>query len=171
MPLHPHAEQLLDLLAQAGLPPTEAGTVPAGPWQLLASSAGAVVVSVDPGWPRNTATRRPSTTATRPPSGSPSTPPTSGWIRPGSRWPATARAATWSRPSRWLPPAYLASAEFDPLRDEGEAYARRLADAGVPVTARRFNGMIHGFFWFLATAPSCADVVDDMVGVLRRAWA
>jgi acetyl esterase len=45
-----------------------------------------------------------------------------------------------------LPPAYVLTAGADPLRDEGDEYARRLSEAGIPVTHRTFPGQFHGFF-------------------------
>jgi acetyl esterase len=67
-----------------------------------------------------------------------------------------------------LPPAFVLTAEFDPLRDEGEDYAARLSDAGVPVTARRYHGVMHGFFAMAGTLDAGAAAVAEAAGELRR---
>ena len=70
-----------------------------------------------------------------------------------------------------LPPAHLISAEFDPLRDEGEAYAARLREAGVPISLTRYDGMIHGFFSMAAIIPRGRDAILEAAGKLRAALA
>jgi acetyl esterase len=66
-----------------------------------------------------------------------------------------------------LPPAFVATAEFDPLRDEGEAYAANLRTAGIDVTAKRYDGMLHGFAWTLGATPSGAVLIDDLATAFR----
>jgi acetyl esterase len=69
-----------------------------------------------------------------------------------------------------LPPAHVITAEYDPLRDEGEAYARRLAAAGVPVVQRRYDGMIHGFFGFSALVDRAREALAEAARELRRGF-
>lgn len=70
---------------------------------------------------------------------------------------------------RGLAPAFLATAGFDPLRDEGEAYARLLADHGVQVEAKRYPAMIHGFFNIVGVGRECRANAADIADKLRIA--
>lgn len=66
-------------------------------------------------------------------------------------------------------PAFVLTAEFDPLRDEGEAYAARLEDAGVEVAARRYDGMIHAFFGLRGAIDRADEALDEAAAALTRA--
>jgi acetyl esterase len=67
-----------------------------------------------------------------------------------------------------MPQAIIITAEFDPLRDEGEAYGRRLEDEGVPADVRRQDGMIHGFFWLGAAIDRGRDILDELAYDIRK---
>lgn len=69
---------------------------------------------------------------------------------------------------RGLPPAFVVTGGCDPLRDEGELYARNLAAAGVPVEHHRFDGLIHGFWQMGARIDAAADLRARLARWLGR---
>ena len=63
----------------------------------------------------------------------------------------------------------MITAEFDPLRDEGEAYAKRLEQAGNSVAMKRYDGMIHGFFGMTNLMDAAEKAMADAAAALRQA--
>ena len=68
-----------------------------------------------------------------------------------------------------LPAALVVTAELDPLRDEAELYAERLAASGVPTQLVRFDGMVHGFFSLVGEVDAAADAQELTAAALRTA--
>ena len=67
-----------------------------------------------------------------------------------------------------LPPAIVVTAEYDPLRDEGEAFADGLEKAGVAVDRTRYDGLVHGFIDMGLMSPAAADALADVVARTKR---
>ena len=67
-----------------------------------------------------------------------------------------------------LPPTHVITAEFDVLRDEGEAYAARMAKAGNEMTLRRYDGVIHGFFHLRALFDDAHTALSDIATVIKQ---
>ena len=70
-----------------------------------------------------------------------------------------------------LPPAYVLTCGYDPLRDEGQAYAERLAEAGVPVDHRCFEGQIHAFITMGKVIDEANEAVADMALHVKKAFS
>ena len=70
-----------------------------------------------------------------------------------------------------MPPAFVITAECDPLRDDGEAYAERLSKLGIAARYKRYPGMFHGFMSFPHVLPKGAEAFDDAGTALREALA
>ena len=70
-----------------------------------------------------------------------------------------------------LPPAIIATAGFDPLTDDGAAYAKKLEAAGVRVTFKCYDSLAHGFTAFTAVAPAAREACLEIAGMVRDAYA
>jgi acetyl esterase len=66
-----------------------------------------------------------------------------------------------------LPPAFIVTAEFDPLRDDGKRYADKLRAAGVPVRLHNHDGMVRGFLWYSGIFDQSKALLDEIGAEVR----
>ena len=79
------------------------------------------------------------------------------------------RASVLRADLRGMPKAFVVTAECDPLRDDGEAYAAKLRELGIAATAKRYGGVFHGFMNFPESLPEARQALDDAGAALREA--
>jgi acetyl esterase len=91
----------------------------------------------------------------------------SQWVPDRARWPDPGVSPLHAPDLSGLPKALIVTAEHDPLRDESEAYARRLRDAGVETVLRREPGLIHNFMMLDEVSPACRAAADRVAADLR----
>jgi acetyl esterase/lipase len=91
----------------------------------------------------------------------------SQWVPDRVRWPDPGVSPLHAPDLSGLPKAVIVTAEHDPLRDESEAYARRLRDAGVEAVLRREPGLIHNFMMLDEVSPACGAAADRVAADLR----
>jgi acetyl esterase len=96
----------------------------------------------------------------------------SQWVPDRTRWSDPGVSPLHAPDLAGLPKALIVTAEHDPLRDESEAFAHRLRDAGVDVRLRRKAGLTHNFMMLDEVSPACAAAADRVaadLGTLLRA--
>jgi acetyl esterase len=70
-----------------------------------------------------------------------------------------------------LPPAFVISAEYDPMRDEGEAYGARLAASNVPTQVSRYDGLNHGFLFWAGKIDPATAAISEIGAWLQRTFS
>jgi acetyl esterase len=96
-----------------------------------------------------------------------------GWFAdsyvPSAEERRTPYASPWYADLAGLPAAMVITGECDPLRDQGEAFARKLQNAGVAVVLKRYDGMIHPFFSLAAIIDTARVAIADAAAAVRQA--
>jgi acetyl esterase len=95
----------------------------------------------------------------------------SQWVPDRARWSDPGVSPLYAPDLSGLPAALIVSCEHDPLRDESEAYAARLREAGVQADVRREPGMVHSFLTLEEVSPACAAAVDRVAADLGERLA